>query len=186
MSASIIYTDRLILRPWCESDFKVYAKINADPRVREYFSTLLTEEESNQQIRHFMVRIEESGWGIWAVSVPGVSEFIGFIGLEQIDFTAHFTPAIEIGWRLAYEFWGQGYATEGAIAALKYGFETLKLDEIVAIATKENYRSRHVMEKIKMHHDPKEDFDHPKISEGNKLRRHVLYRLKHQEWEENC
>ena len=105
-------------------------------------------------------------------------ECIGFIGLEHVDFVAHFTPAIEIGWRLGFDHWGKGYATEGAKAALQYGFETLKLEEIVSFTAKTNLRSQNVMKKIGMHHDPKEDFDHPKLPDGHPLQRHVLYRLK--------
>jgi 3-dehydroquinate dehydratase/shikimate dehydrogenase len=132
-------------------------------------------------------KIEERGWGWWAATIPGIADFIGFIGLNNIDkltFSAHFTPAVEIGWRLAFNYWGKGYATEGAKAVLTYGFETLKLGEIVSFTAVQNMRSRRIMEKIGMHHDPKDDFDHPKLPEGHALRRHVLYRLKQKEWED--
>ncbi len=108
---------------------------------------------------------------MWAVSVPGLSDFIGFIGLSEPSFTAHFTPAVEVGWRLAYDFWGHGYATEGALEVLKYGFETLGLNQIVSFTAVQNRRSIEVMKKIGLHHDPADDFDHPKLPEGHRLRR---------------
>ena len=178
-------TERLILRPWCEQDLEPLAKLNADPRVMEYLLAPLTYEESAARLEVYTQHIRNFGWGLWAVSVPGISDFIGWIGLWPIGFDAHFTPAIEVGWRLLPEFWGYGYATEGARASLKYGFEILKLDEIVSITVVANIRSRRVMERIGMHHDPKDDFDHPKLSVDHKLRRHVLYRLKQDEWKKS-
>lgn len=178
-------TKRLILRPWRDEDLEPFAQLNADPRVMEYFPSTLSQEESHQMVRRMQAKLEERGWGWWAVSAPGVSEFIGFIGLNDLNkstFPAQFTPATEIGWRLAHAHWGNSYAAEGAAACLKYGFETLNLDEIVSFTAVQNMRSRRIMEKIGMHHDPKDDFDHPKIPEGHPLRRHVLYRLKQKEW----
>ncbi len=174
---SILQTKRLILRPWKEEDLIPFAKINADPRVMEYFLSSLNREESDLLAKRISTKLQDQGWGLWAVSVPGVSDFIGFIGLSAPTFSAHFTPAVEIGWRIAHEFWGQGYATEGALTVLKYGFETLKLNEIVSFTSTLNKRSRHVMEKIGMHHNPDDDFDHPIVPEGHPLKRHVLYRL---------
>jgi 3-dehydroquinate dehydratase/shikimate dehydrogenase len=173
-----IKTERLILRPWEEGDLKPFAELNADPRVREYFPNLLSREESDQSAKRMSDHIEKKGWGFWAASLIETGEFIGFIGLEDVYFKAPFTPAVEIGWRLAFKHWGKGYATEGALAALKYGFETLKLKEIVSFTPVQNKRSRHVMEKIGMTHDPKDDFDHPKLPEDHPLRRHVLYKIK--------
>ena len=126
--------------------------------------------------------LESTSLGFWAASLIETGEFIGMIGLEDVYFKAHFTPAVEIGWRLAFDYWGKGYATEGAQAALQYGFESLNLNEIVSFTTLENMRSRHVMKKIGMHHDPKDDFDHPKLPEGHPLRRHMLYRLNKTDW----
>ncbi len=173
-----IKTERLILRPWQSKDLEPLAKLNADPQTMEFLFTPLTFEESAARLELYTKHIEEHGWGLWAVSVPGVSDFIGWIGLWPINFETHFTPAIEIGWRLLPEFWGKGYATEGARAALHYGFDVLKLDEIVAIIVPANVRSMRVVEKLGMHRDPKDDFDHPKVQEGHPLKRHVLYRLK--------
>ena len=177
-SHAIIQTKRLILRPWKKEDLEPFAKLNADPKVMEYFLSTLTPDESNRLAERISNTIENQGWGLWAVSVPNVSDFIGFIGLSSPLFSAHFTPAVEIGWRLAREFWGNGYATEGALAVLQYGFNILKLEEIVSFTTTTNMRSRHVMEKIGMHHNPKDDFDHPNVPEGHPLERHVLYRIK--------
>ncbi len=174
-------TERLILRPWREEDLEPFAEMNRDTRVMEYFPALLTKEESDQMGKRMGTRLKERGWGWWAVSIPDIAEFIGFIGLNSIDketLPVPFTPAVEIGWRIAHPFWGKGYATEGALACLKYGFEELHLKEIVSFTAVLNTRSRHVMEKIGMSHNPKDDFDHPKIPTGNVLKKHVLYRLK--------
>jgi 3-dehydroquinate dehydratase/shikimate dehydrogenase len=176
----MIKTKRLILRPWLPEDFAPFAQMNADPRVRQYFLSTLTPKESNLEASAHARFIEEHGWGLWAVSVPSVADFIGFIGLNQIRFTAPFTPAIEIGWRLAHEYWGKGYATEGALASLTYGFDTLKLNEIVSFTSIHNIPSISIMKKIGMKHNPADDFDHPKISKGHPLRRHVLYRINKQ------
>lgn len=178
-----IKTDRLILRSWKEEDLELFAKLNNDPRVMEYFPALKTQAESDASAQRMSNRIEQCGWGFWAVSLLQTGEFIGFIGLEEVDFQAAFTPAVEIGWRLAYEYWGKGYATEGALASLKYGFEILGLQKIVSFTAVQNFRSRAVMERIGMHHDPKDDFDHPKIPQGHPIRRHILYKLKESEWQ---
>lgn len=180
-----IRTSRIILRQWCDRDLEPFADLNSDQRVREFFPGLLSRQESDNFVKLMADHISKKGWGFWAASLIQTGEFIGFIGLEDVNFTAPFnelTPAVEIGWRLAFKHWGQGYATEGARAALQYGFEKLSLPEIVSFTTVKNIRSRNVMEKIGMHHDEIDDFDHPKLSEGHPLRRHVLYRLKSSEW----
>ncbi len=177
-STTTLKTKRLILRSWKEGDLEPFARLNADPRVMEYFPSVLSKEESDQMVKRIQAKIEERGWGWWAVSAPGVADFIGFIGLNAVTFSAHFSPAVEIGWRLAFDYWGKGFATEGALACLKYGFETLHLSEIVSFTAVKNSRSRAVMEKIGMHRDPKDDFDRPELEEGHPLRRHVLYRIK--------
>lgn len=183
----MIKTKRLILRQWCEEDSEPFAQLNGDLRVRQYFPGLLSRQESDNSIKNMADHVQRCGWGLWAAALIQTGEFIGFIGLQEVCFSAHFTktPAVEIGWRLAFNHWGKGYATEGAQAALQYGFETLKLKEIVSFTVLENMRSRHVMEKIGMHRDPRDDFDHPKLSEGHPLRRHVLYRLNFQEWQKD-
>jgi len=176
----VIKTKRLILRPWREEDFEPFAELNADWRVMEYFPLILSREESDKLALQISTKIKEQGWGFWAVSVPGVTDFIGFIGLSAPSFNAHFTPAVEVGWRLAYDYWGRGYATEGAKAAIKYGFEKLGLEEIVSFTAEQNHRSISVMKRIGMHHDPSDDFDHPNLPKGNRLCRHVLYRIQTQ------
>lgn len=187
MISNTIKTERLILRPWEEKDLKPFAELNADPRVREFFPRLLNVHESDASVKLMEEHIEKYGWGLWAAALIDTGEFIGFIGLEHIYFAANFIhePAVEIGWRLAFEHWGKGYATEGALAALRYGFETLGLKEIFSYTAVQNIRSRHVMEKIGMHHDGQDDFDHPRIPEDNELKRQVLYRLGIDEWKKN-
>lgn len=182
MSDYVIKTERLILRPWRDEDFDSFAQLNADPRVMEFFPGVLTQEESDQFAKRICIAMKQQGWGLWAVSIPDIADFIGYIGLAPVNFVADFTPAVEVGWRLAYDFWNKGYATEGAQAALKYGFETLQLDEIVSFTAVQNTRSQKVMEKIGMKHYSEEDFDHPKLAEDHWLRKHVLYRLKQKEW----
>ena len=178
-----IKTERLILRPWREEDLEPFAKLNADPRVMEYFPGLKSRQESDASVKLMSNHIERCGWGFWATSLIQTGEFIGFIGLEDVYFKADFTPAIEIGWRLAFNCWGKGYATEGALASLRYGFEKLKLEKIVSFTPVQNMRSRAVMERIGMHHDQKDDFDHPRLPEGHHLRRHVLYQIGAGEWQ---
>lgn len=174
-----IITDRLILRPWTPKDLEPFAKLNADPRVMEFFPSPLKKEESDLLGKLITQKIEENGWGCFAVSVIDGPEFIGFIGLkywEKLSLDTPFTPAVEVGWRLAYDYWGKGYATEGAKASLLYGFETLKLNEIISFTTASNMRSRAVMERIGMYRDPKDDFAHPKLPVDHRLSKHVLYR----------
>jgi len=182
MKSLEIRTERLILRSWDKEDLKPFAAMNADPRVMEYFPSVKSFDESREEYYRIEQGFEKYGWGYWAVSVVNGPHFIGFVGLKHVNFDAHFTPAVEIGWRLLFEEWGKGYATEGALASLKFGFETLNLKEIVSFTAVQNMRSRAVMEKIGMHHDSSDDFDHPKLSEGHPLRRHVLYRLYQNDW----
>lgn len=182
---SIIQTKRLTLREWKQEDLEAFALLNEDPRVMEHFPSTLDREASDQLAKRIKMRMEESGWGFWAVSVPDVANFIGFIGLSKPLFKADFTPTVEIGWRLAYPFWGNGYAVEGAQACLKFGFETLGLEEIVSFTAVQNRRSRKVMTRIGMLHESREDFNHPNIPIDHKLSRHVLYRIKLAMWQKN-
>jgi 3-dehydroquinate dehydratase/shikimate dehydrogenase len=171
-----ITTARLLLRPWRASDLEPFARMNADPRVMEWFPQTLNAHESAAMAAAIGLRMSAQGWGLWAVEVPGVAEFIGLIGLNRADDALGY-PAVEVGWRLAAEHWGCGYAPEGARASLAHGFDTLALEEIVSFTAVGNAKSRRVMEKIGMTHDPDEDFDHPRIPEGSALVRHVLYRI---------
>jgi RimJ/RimL family protein N-acetyltransferase len=145
----------------------------------EHFPATLSREESDALADRIEAHFAKHGYGFWAVELVGVAPFIGFVGLAVPRIEAHFTPCVEIGWRLAPQFWGQGIAVEAALAALKYGFEMLQLKEIVAYTVTANTKSRRVMEKLGMTHDPQDDFDHPSLPEGHPLRRHVLYRVGH-------
>lgn len=174
----MIQSERLLLRPWEERDREPFARMNADPRVMEFFPALLSAQESNAGIDRFQASIRERGFGFWAAELREERRFIGFIGLAVPNMTTHFMPCVEIGWRLDAEHWGRGLATEGAKAAVRYAFDVLDLDALVSFTVPTNVRSRRVMEKIGMTHDPADDFDHPNIPEGHPLRRHVLYRLR--------
>jgi RimJ/RimL family protein N-acetyltransferase len=176
-SAPTLHADRLHLRPWRDDDLPAFAALNADPRVMEFFPKPLDRAESDAFAARIREGIDSRGFGLWAVEVPGVADFVGFVGLLVPQFEAHFTPCVEIGWRLAREHWGRGYASEAARAALDFGFRSLVLDQIVSFTVPGNWRSRRVMERIGMTHTPADDFDHPALPEGHALRRHVLYRI---------
>jgi RimJ/RimL family protein N-acetyltransferase len=152
--------------------------LNADPRVMEFFPAVLSRAESDQLAAGIERHFEQHGFGLWAVEVPNIAAFVGFIGLSVPGFTAHFTPCVEVGWRLSAEHWDRGYATEGARAVVAFGLETLGLPEIVSFTVPDNVRSRRVMDRIGMVSDPADDFDHPGLPAGHPLRRHVLYRIK--------
>lgn len=169
-------TTRLYLRPWRDADLAPFAALNADPAVVEYLPGPLSRAESDALVARVCEHFDRNGFGPWAVEVPGVTPFAGFIGLSIPAFEAHFTPCVEAGWRLAREHWGKGYASEGAGAALRFGFEQLHLDEIVSFTVTGNHRSRAVMERLGMQRDPADDFDHPGLPPGHRLRRHVVYR----------
>lgn len=172
-----IRTDRLLLRAWRESDREPFAALNADPAVAEHFPAALTREQSDEGVDAITRHFDQHGFGLWAVEVAASGDFAGFVGLNVPTFEAHFTPCVEIGWRLARSHWGHGYATEAARASLRHGFEVLELEEIVALTVPANRRSIAVMERIGMTRDHSGDFDHPRIAEGSPLRRHVLYRI---------
>jgi RimJ/RimL family protein N-acetyltransferase len=173
-----LQTPRLLLRRWTDADLEPFARLNADPAVMEYFPAPLTRHESDQMVERIEESFEARGLGLWAVEVKATRAFIGFVRLWPPTFEAHFTPATEVGWRLAHDAWGNGYAAEAASAAIEDGFARLGLSEIVSFTSVVNQRSRRVMEKLGMTHDPPDDFDHPRIAEGHPLRPHVLYRLR--------
>jgi len=168
-----------VLREWTDEDLAPFALLNADPEVMRYFPASLRPEESDALARRIRADLDSRGWGLWAVEVlDGPSRgFAGFAGLAAPRFEAPFTPAVEIGWRLARRFWGHGYATEAARAVLAVAFGRLALDEIVSFTTADNHRSRAVMTRLGMSRNPADDFDHPSLPSGHPLRRHVLYRL---------
>lgn len=170
-------TDRLLLRWWKPEDRAPFYQLNADPAVNEFLTGPFTRDESDHVAARIETHFEQHGFGWWAVEIPERVPFIGFVGLSVPHYKAPFTPCVEVGWRLDREYWGQGYATEAARAALKFGFETLKLDEIVAMTVPANHRSRNVMEKLGMTRDPADDFDHPLLPADHRLSRHVLYRI---------
>jgi RimJ/RimL family protein N-acetyltransferase len=170
-------TERLILRQWKPSDREAFARIIADPRVMEFLPAVLSRQESDELCDRIEAHLEQRGFGPYAVETRPNSLFIGFIGLSVPAFQAHFTPCVEIGWRLAFEHWGRGLATEGARAVMRYGFESLRLDEIVSFTVPANLRSRRIMEKLGMTHAAADGFDHPGLPSEHPLGRHVLYRL---------
>jgi RimJ/RimL family protein N-acetyltransferase len=170
-------TPRLLLRPWRASDREPFARLNADPHVMEFFPALLTPAETYAAMDRIEAHHQSHGFGLLAAELRTTGEFIGYLGLAVPNFETAFTPCVEIGWRLAVEHWGHGYATEGAQALMHHAFATLMLSEVVSFTVPANLRSRRVMEKLGMTRNPAEDFDHPRIPEGHPLRRHVLYRL---------
>jgi ribosomal-protein-alanine N-acetyltransferase len=174
----MLETPRLLLRRWKDSDRDTFAEMNADPRVMEFFPKVLTRAESDQFVDRMEEHFDNHGFGLYAAELKAGATFIGFIGLYVATFQAHFTPCVEIGWRLGVPFWNRGLATEGSREVIRYGFEDLRLDAIVSFTVPENLASRRVMEKLGMTRNPADDFDHPKLPEGHCLRRHVLYRLK--------
>ena len=180
MSGSVqeFRSERLLLRRWREDDLVPFAAMNADPLTMRFMPSVLTRAETRALIGRLEEHHRLHGFGVWAVEAPGVAPFIGFIGLQRVAFEAPFTPAVEIGWRLAPAYWGQGFATEGATAAVRIGFEDLNLDQIVSFTVAANKPSWSVMERLGMTRDPAEDFDHPRLPIGHALRRHILYRKK--------
>jgi RimJ/RimL family protein N-acetyltransferase len=177
-------TARILLRAWRGEDLEPFAAMNADPEVLEHFpSGSMTRAESDALVERFAARWRDDGHAPWAVERLEDGAFLGFIGLATAHFDAHFTPAVEVGWRLGRDAWGHGYATEGGSASLRWGFEALGLAEIVSFTTPANTRSRAVMERLAMTRDPADDFDHPRIPVGHPLRRHVLYRLRRRDWQ---
>lgn len=178
-----LVTERLILRGWRAADRAPFARLNADPRVMEFLPGPLSRQESDAMVERIERHYQRHGFAMYAAELRTTGEFLGYIGLAVPPFEAHFTPCVEIGWRLIFESWGQGLATEGARAVVRHGFEDLGFGELVAITVPANVRSRRVMEKLGMRRDPRDDFEHPLRPEGDRLRPHVLYRLRRQDFE---
>lgn len=174
-------TGRLLLRPWRPADRAPFAALNADPQVMEFFPGMLTEEASDALAERCAAGIRTRGWGLWAAELPGIAPFIGFIGLAQAGPGLTCSGLVEVGWRLAAAYWGNGYATEGARAAVQFAFETLALPEVVSFTAVVNRRSQAVMERLGMRRDDA-GFDHPRVPEDSALRRHVLYWLSRDAW----
>ncbi len=174
-------TKRLKLRQWCLEDLKPFAALNADMRVMEFFPAPLTLNESDAMANRCRALIAERGWGFWAVEKKGTGNFMGFVGLHIPIPELSFSPCVEVGWRLAFQYWGKGYATEAAKAALSIGFKSLVLPEVVSFTPVGNIRSRAVMERLGMKLMP-QTFEHPSVSGGSDLREHCLYRLPFSWW----
>jgi len=179
----VIRTERLLLRRWRDDDRPPYVAMNQDPAVMEHFQGLTTAEDSNAFIDRVEAHWADHGWGLWAVEVPGVAPFVGFVGLWPATHVLG-RESVEVGWRMARAHWGHGYATEGAREALRFGFEDVGLDEIVSFTVPQNERSWRVMERIGLLRDPTGDFDHPRVDATAypELVRHVLYRLDRRTW----
>ena len=165
------------MRQWKESDLAPFAEMNSDKRVMEYFPSTLSDRESEEMFLRLSSGIEEKGWGLWAVERLKDNCFIGFVGLSMPTFEAPFTPCVEVGWRLKFDSWGHGFATEAATECIRFGFSILKLKEIVSFTAEINLRSIRVMERLGMIHDGDGDFFHPRISREDRLSKHVLYRI---------
>ncbi|MCL2896736.1 GNAT family N-acetyltransferase [Brenneria tiliae] len=177
-----LFSPRLILRQWQQVDRGAFAAICADPQAMEFLLPLPTVDDSNGWIDRQIAHQSTHGFCFWALEDKTTGDFIGTAGLVRIGYDAHFTPAVEIGWRIARKFWGKGYAPEAARAALAFGFRQLKLDEIVATTVAANVKSRRIMAKLGMTHDAADDFDYPRVPDGHPLKSVMLYRLSREQW----
>jgi predicted N-acetyltransferase YhbS/RimJ/RimL family protein N-acetyltransferase len=175
-------TSRLVLRRWKDTDLEAFAQLNADPEVMEHFPGVMDRAASDALVERFEAHFAEHGFGPWAIEVHGGESFIGCVGLVHVGFAASFTPAVELTWRLARRSWGHGYASEAARAVCRFAFAELRLPALVSFTVPANQRSRAVMARLGMTHDPRDDFAHPRFAEGHPLRRHVLYRLSATSW----
>jgi ribosomal-protein-alanine N-acetyltransferase len=176
----MIETDRLLLRQWVTEDFHPFAEMCSNKKVMEFFPKIQTPEESYEMARKIQSLINERGWGLWAVEIPNQHAFIGFIGLHAPQYDLPCSPCVEVGWRLSSQYWGKGYATEGAKAALEFAFNTLQLSEVVSFTTVGNVRSVSVMKKIGMQ-DSGQNFMHPGIDESHPQCEYVLYKISQSE-----
>ena len=165
------------MRRWRDDDLEPWAAMNADPHVMRFFPSVNTAEKAKEVADRARALLERDGYGWWVAEIKGGAPFAGVIALQEVPFVAKFTPAVEIGWRLAPAFWGRGYATEGARRVLAFAFGELGLSEVVAMTAAINEPSRRVMERLGMTYDPRDDFEHPKVEAGHAVRPHVLYRI---------
>lgn len=182
IKAPSLRTARLLLRRWTKEDRDDLACIHADPEVMRYRFAPLSRQESDEFIDQNEASFDANGFGLWAVERLRDSRLLGFTGLGNSNFGAPFCPAIDVGWTLARDSWGHGYATEGAAAVLDFAFHELQLDELVAHTSQQNQRSQAVMQRLKMTHDPSDDFDGPWYEVGHPQRRFVLYRMAASSW----
>ncbi|MCE9597157.1 MAG: GNAT family N-acetyltransferase [Spirochaetia bacterium] len=175
-------SERLILRRWLQNDLQPFTRMNTDPHVMRFFPGLLSPEESSALFQRLDAHFETHGFGVWALELKSTGDWIGFAGLGVCPFDAHFTPAVELGWRLLSEFQGKGYATEAAKVACTFAFKNVGLEELVAFTVPINQPSRRVMEKLGMTNNERESFQHPLLPADHPLKEHVLYRLPRQSW----
>ncbi len=178
-----LQSERLILRAWEDRDRAPYATLATDAIAMQYLMSRTRQETPDQWINRQIVRFAEIGFAYWAVEARETGDFVGAVGLSPTNYEAHFTPAFQVGWRLLPRYWGNGYATEAAAAALRHGFADRQLEEIVAVTVPGNLRSQQVMRRLGMTHDPADDFDHPRLPEGDPLRRHILFRQSQADWQ---
>ena len=172
-----LHTRRTALRTWQDTDLPEWVAMNADPQVRRYFPTLLSPDEALAEAVRMRATLARRGWGLWALEVPGVLPFAGFVGLAVVHLDVPFAPALEIGWRLPCAAWGQGLASEAAAAVLEFAFTRLDLDEVVSFTSASNEPSKRVMRRLGLQHDVAADFEHPRIEAGHPLRSHQLSRI---------
>ena len=177
-----LLTARLVLRRWQDADLEPMLALSTDPEVMRHFPRPMTAPEVQRLAATNNRLLDTHRPGLYAVGRRDDRRFLGFVGLAVPRFEAHFSPCVEIGWRLARDAWGHGYATEAAVVVLDHAFTDLGLDQVVSFTAVENERSRAVMRRLGMSHDPADDFDHPGVEPGHPLRRHVLYRLTVEQW----
>jgi len=174
----VLETPHLYIRHWQKEDAAYFAELNADPEVMRYLPKVLTRDESDHLLRIVREGIDKHGMGFWAVEIKQTRTFIGFVGIAPVDDNLPCAPNTEIGWRLIRAAWGNGYATEAALACLNLAFQHYHLPEVVAFTAVGNQRSRAVMQKLGMIYNKADDFDHPVLSVDSPIRRCVLYRIK--------
>jgi len=177
-----LHTKRLLLRQWNKADYPIFAQLNSDPEVMQYYPNVLSEDESNALAHKIESLITAKGWGFWAVETCHDHKFIGFVGLHEPTYQLPVSPCIEIGWRLAKAYWGHGYASEAACAALTFAFDVLKLPEVYSFASTSNLKSRAVMERLGLF-NTHNNFNHPVIPAGNPLQEHALYKIDKNTWD---
>lgn len=175
-------TSRLLLRQWKDSDADPWAAMNADPKVRQYFPKVLAREDALGEMDRIRAGIAQRGWGMWAMEIPGVMPFAGFVGINAPGFPAPWQPAVEIGWRLPVDAWGKGYATEAAEASLYFAFEHLRLPQVIALSVVPNKPSHAVMERLGMKRWHGVEFDHPRVPADWHLKRHIVHLMTRKTW----
>lgn len=171
----MIRTGRLILRPWREADIAPFHAMGQDPEVMRHLGPPISLADAASACDRMIACQAEHGYCFWAVEALADDRFIGFCGLKPGK--PPIEGEVEIGWRLACAYWGQGLAREAAEASLAWGWANLDVPAITAITTPANVRSWGLMERLGMVRHRDEDFDHPDLAPGDPLRRHILYRV---------